>query len=221
MMELYAWRGTVDRRTFLGGLGASFVAGGSLRLAAQCVAVAPGVSGCRLGLRSHFNIVTQNCPERCWAASIAGIFGYNDHPIDQDVIAQTVFRTLACLPSGNTRVLDAVLNHEWTDNNGAKFTAKITGLYDPLNGVTGMDNDDLVSEMRNDNPVLYCNRSHAMVIVGLDYRKDAGGNLVAIDQVHMADPYPGQGFHVLSPAEMLPIGVGGALTYIASVEIDD
>ena len=52
-----------------------------------------------LGLRSHFNIVTQNCPERCWAASIAGIFGYNDHPIDQDVIAQTVFRTLACLPS--------------------------------------------------------------------------------------------------------------------------
>lgn len=211
----------VDRRAFLGGLSAAFVAGSSHRLAAQCVPLAPGVSGCRKGLSSHFQIVTQDCPERCWAASIAGIFKYHDHPIDQDVIAQTVFKSLACRPSGNTTVLDAVLNHEWTDDNGDKFTARISGLYDPLNGVAEMDNDDIVSEMKNDRPVLYCNRSHAMVIVGLDYRKGLGGTTIAIDQVHVADPFPGLGFHVLSPAEMVPMGIGGLLTYVASVEIDD
>lgn len=211
----------MDRRAFLRGLGAAFVAGRSVQLASQCVTVGPGVAGCRKGLKTHFDIVTQNCPERCWAASIAGIFGYQGHAIDQDVIAQTVFGTLACLPSGNTKVLDAVLSHGWTDSDGDKFTATITGLYDPLNGVTQMDNNDLIKEMVNDNPVLYCNRSHAMVIVGLDYRRDAYGNLIAVDQVHVADPYPGMGFHVLSPAEMLPIGLGGALTYVASVDVED
>jgi hypothetical protein len=173
-----------------------------------------------VGLSNHFKIVTQDCPERCWAASIAGIFGYHDHKINQDVIAQTIFRTLACRPSGPTSVLDAVLNHEWTDDDGDKFTAKITGLYDPLNGVTALDNDDLVSEMKDDNPVLYCNTHHAMVIVGLDYRRDTAGNLVAVDQVHVADPWPGNGMHVLSLPEMVPLARGGQLTYLASVDVE-
>jgi hypothetical protein len=168
--------------------------------------------------------VTQDCAERCWAASIAGIFGYHGHPINQDVIAQTIFGTLACLPSGNTKVLDVVLSHDWTDDNGDKFTATITGLYDPLNGVNALDNDDLVSEMKADKPVLYCNTHHAMVMVGMDYRRDAFGNLVAVDQVHIADPMPGaagNGFHVLSIPEMVPAPLGGQLTYLASVDVDD
>jgi hypothetical protein len=212
---------SVDRRVFLTGFGAALAVGSSLRLAAQCTHLAPGVSGCKVELSSHFHIVTQDCAERCWAASIAGIFGYHGHRINQDVIARTVFGSLACIPSGGTRVLDAVLNHQWTDESGDTFTATITGLYDPLNGVTAMDNDDLVSQMRDNKPMLYCNRSHAMVIVGMDYRKDAAGNLIAVDRVHVADPFPGFGFHMLSPAEMVPFQNGGALTYVASVDIDD
>jgi hypothetical protein len=214
----------VDRRIFLSGLGAALAGGASHRLAAQCVLVAPGVAGCTVGLSNHFHIVTQDCPERCWAASISGIFGYLGHPVNQDKIALAVFGpmfgTLPCLSSGNTKVLDAVLSHEWTDDNGVKFNASITGLFDPLNGVAAMDNDDLVSELQNDKPMLYCNRGHAMVIVGIDYRKDMAGNLIAVDRVRVADPYPGQGYHLLSPAEMVPIAFGGALTYVASVDVD-
>jgi hypothetical protein len=211
----------MQRRAFLARFGAALVGSASLRPAAQCTSVAPGVSGCRVGLSDHFHIVTQNCAERCWAASIAGIFGYHDHSIDQDVIAQAIFHTLECKPAGNTKVLDAVLSHQWTDNDGDKFTATITGLYDPLNGISDMDNDDIVSAMKHDKPLLYCNTTHAMVVIGLDYRKLASGELLAVDQVHVADPYPGKGFHVLSPAEMVPLQHGGAMTYLASVDIDD
>lgn len=218
---------SVDRRVFLTNLGAALVCGSSLRLAAEkCEAVAPGVRGCRVGLSDHFPLVVQDCPERCWAASIAGIFGYHGHKINQDVIAQTMFKTLKCLSSGGTKVLDAVLSREWTDDDGNAFKATITGLYDQLNGVTAMDNDDLVSEMKQDNPVLYCNTHHAMVIVGLDYRKDLAGNFMVMDQVHVADPWPGSGtygpgLHVLTHPEMMPLANGGQLTYVASVDVED
>jgi hypothetical protein len=179
-----------------------------------------------VGLRHHFEVVQQDCAERCWAASIAGIFGYQGHKINQDVIAQTIYHTLDCLASKSSAVLNAVLSHQWTDDNGAPFKATIKGLYDPLNGVTDMDNDDLVSEMANNNPVLYCNTHHAMVIVGLDYRKDRAGNFMAMDKVHVADPWPGsgtykEGMHVLTAPEMVPLGQGGQLTYVASVDVED
>lgn len=209
----------MDRRLFLTGLGV-LVASNSFRVAAQCVRINPQALGCRVGLREHFHIVTQDCPERCWAASIAGIFKYNGHSIDQDVIARTMFGTLACRPSGGTKVLDAVLSREWTDDGGAAFTATIKGLYDPLNGIRDLDNNDILSEMKHDNPMLYCNKTHAMVIVGIDYQKDNDGDLIQIDQVHMADPYPGKGFHVLSPSEMRPAVLGGDMMYLASVDVD-
>jgi hypothetical protein len=217
----------VHRRVFLANLGAALVCGNSLRLAAeQCKLIAPGVQGCRVGLSDHFEVVQQDCPERCWAASIAGIFGYHGHKIKQDVIAQTIYHTLACLPPINTKVLNTVLSHEWTDDNGETFKATITGLYDPLNAVTEMDNDALVSEMKGDNPVLYCNTHHAMVIVGLDYRKDLAGNFMRMDEVHVADPWPGSGtyapgMHVLTHQEMVPLAQGGQLTYVASVDVED
>jgi hypothetical protein len=206
---------------FLAGLGASLI-GGALPLAAQqCVPLAPGVSGCNLKLSKTFKIVTQDCAERCWAASIAAIFEYYDHPIDQDVIAQTVFGTVACQGSHDTKVLDAVLDHDWTDSNGDKFTAHITGLYDPLNNLIDMNNGDIISELKQDSPLLYCNTHHAMVIVGVSYRQGAAPNLVAIDRVQVADPFPGQGFHYLSLPEMVPLIDGGQVTYVASVAIDD
>ena len=97
-------------------------------------------------------------------------------------------------------MLDAVLSRRWKDKDDDEFSARISGLYDPLNGVRAMNNAYLISELESDKPILYCNRSHAMVIVGMNYRRDALGNL-AVDQVRVANPYPGMGFHLLSPRE--------------------
>jgi hypothetical protein len=209
----------MNRRAFAAGLGAALLAGGTRGVAADCRVIAPGVTGCTSALASTFRIVTQDCPERCWAASIAGIFGYHGHPISQDAIARTMFGTLACLPSGNTTVLDAVLSRQWVDAKGDEFGARISGLYDPLNGVRAINNAELIAELENDKPILYCNRTHAMVVVGMSYRRDAIGNLV-VDQVRVADPYPGLGFHLLSPREMAPVDLGGDLLFLASVDVD-
>src|ERR1700733_7663213 len=117
----------MDRRVFIASLGAALVSGSALGLAAEeCKGIAPGVLGCTAEVKPPFQIVTQDCAQRCWAASIAGIFGYHDHPISQDVIAKTIYGTLGCLPSISSKILNAVLNHEWTDDNGDKFTASIT-----------------------------------------------------------------------------------------------
>jgi hypothetical protein len=186
-----------------------------------CVSLPQGVQGCSYGGRKHFQIVTQNCPERCWAASMAGIFGYNDHPIDQDTIAQAIFGNLQCKPAQTTGVLNKVLSSVWIDTNGSKFKATITGLYDPANKVIAIDNNDIVSEMQSGSPMLYCNKTHAMVIVGIEYRKDMAGNLIAIDDVRVADPYPTLGIHSLSKIEMLAEHLGGDMTYLASVDVDD
>lgn len=212
----------MNRRLFITGLGGALVGSSSLRIAAQCINIAPGTYGCRVGLGRHFKIVTQDCPERCYAASIAGIFGFHGHKINQDVIAQTVFGTLACKASGGPKVLNAILNHKWTDDDGDEFTATITGLYDPLsNTPPDLDNDDAVSQLKDQKPLLYCNRSHAMVVIGIDYRRNGAGDLLAVDQVHVADPFPGLGFHVLSAKEMVPMEHGGDLTYLASIDVDD
>jgi hypothetical protein len=65
--------------------------------------------GCTLALSRRFHIVVQDCDSRCRAASIAAIFGYHGHSIDQDSIFQTVFGTTICRPAGSSAVLDQVL----------------------------------------------------------------------------------------------------------------
>ena len=211
----------MNRRQLIAGAGAALIASSPLKVLSECVNVPGGLLGCSYGTRKHFQIVVQDCPERCWAASTAGIFGYHGHPIDQDDIAMTIFKTLECKDAGQPAVLTAVLSKVWTDTNGKDFKATVTGLDDPLDGVYGLDNDDIVSSMLAGNPMLYANKTHAMVIVGIEYRKDAMGNLVAIDDVRVGDPFPGKGIRSLSLTETIPINRGGEMTYLASVDVHD
>lgn len=214
----------MNRRGFLSGL-AAVATYAPFALAAQCVPVAPGVIGCTYRLSRHFDIIQQDCLEHCWAASIAGAFGYLGHPMDQDAIASEMFKSPQCLPA-STGVINAVLNHQWVDSNGVNFTGRINGLFDPMNGLVNMDNAGLLAGLRADKPLLYCNASHCMVIVEMDVRMNMYGSLIAIDQVVVADPFGNNGFHQLSAPEMMPMGQPpagmpwGQLTYVASVDVD-
>jgi hypothetical protein len=212
---------TVNRRQLIAGAGAAFIASSPLKVLSACVNIPGGLLGCSYGTRKHFQVVVQDCPERCWAASTAGIFRYHGHPIDQDDIAMDIFKTLACKAAGNPAVLTAVLSKVWTDTNGKDFKSTVAGLYDPLDGVNDLDNDDIVSAMLAGNPMLYANKTHAMVIVGIEYRKNIAGKLIDIVDVRVGDPYPGKGIRSLSTTEMIPINRGGEMTYLASVDVDD
>ncbi len=132
------------------------------------------------------------------------------------MIAQAIFQTKECLPAGSSKVLDAVLSRKWTDYHGANVRATISGLSDPKNGVRRLDNDDVEAELKADRAPLYCNTPHAMAQVGMMFRKDRVGNLLTVDEVTVADPWPGNGFRALSAEEMSP---AGSMTYLAAVEV--
>ena len=214
----------MNRRSFLSGLAAA-AACTPFALAAQCVPTGNGVTVCAYRLSRPFNIVRQNCLAHCWAASIAGAFGYLGHSMDQDVIAMEMFGTPQCLPAP-TGVINAVLSRQWRDSNGVDFIGRINGLFDPMNGIVNMNNAGLLATLQADKPLLYCNASHCMVIVEMDVRMGMYGNLIAIDRVVVADPFGNNGFHPLSMPEMMPKGLPpadmpwGQLTYLASVDVD-
>lgn len=180
-----------------------------------------GAKTCKVTLSEDFTVIEQDCADRCWAASIAGIFGYHGHPITQEKISNEIFGrrlTAQCTSSHGPEVLNVVLNREWTDDNGNSFRAKITGLYDPRDGQASLDNDQVVSELTEDRPLLYCNQTHAMVQIEMEYGQDANGSVNGVSSVIVADPLPRKGRRYLSRREMTP---GDQMTYLAAVTVED
>ena len=100
------------------------------------------------------------------------------------------------------------------------WSEHITAAYDPMNGVNAMNNFEIINELENDRPILYCNTHHAMVGVSIDYfNTPSGPNVVAFG---VLDPWPySPAFHYLSQPEMIPAHMGGQMLFAASVDIED
>ena len=212
----------MNRRHFVGGLAATFLTSSPLVAVAQsCVQLADGTTGCTVSIGPGFKIVVQNCPDHCWAASLSALFGFHGHPIDQNVIARALpsLTPMSCSPSGGSAVLNSVLTSSWTDANGTHFQASISGLFDPAHSITSLPNAGVIAELQAGRPLLYCNTTHCMVQLGMKFRHDNAGNILSVDEVTVADPFPGQGFRILSQAERGPRGIvpGGQMTYLAAV----
>jgi hypothetical protein len=141
------------------------------------------------------------------------------HPIAQETIVRQAFGTNACgsaLPS----VISDVLSSQWTDINNNNFTSKLTASYDFQDNIIDIDNSIIVNELSNNRPLLYANTHHAMVLVSFDYVQTPNGVIQPL-RVGVLDPWPyNQGFHYLSPAEMVPAHMGGQYSFLASVSID-
>lgn len=206
----------MKRRTFLAGAPAALVAR-EARGAVQPVGHSPMGPVLRASVRNPA-VVKQQCPLWCWAASASMIFAAHGHRIDQMVIVQRLFGGLVCAPSGNTTNISAVLSVPWIDAAGRGFRPRVTAGYDVFNGILAIDNAIVVRELAEDRPLLVCNRSHAMALVACDFVvTPAGPNIIAAG---VLDPMPGiPDFHALSPAELVPAHMGGALTYLAAVGV--
>lgn len=169
----------------------------------------------------HPSLIRQNCPQWCWAASIAMIFASHGHTIKQEKIVAATFGGLVCAPSGNPITIARDLSREWTDDNGDKFESRVIAAYDAWNRINTLNNSVIVDQLTDDNPLLYCNTHHAMVNVAVDYVENQWGppNVLAAG---VLDPWPlSPGFHPLQPAELAPAHVGGQLTFLAAVEVND
>lgn len=182
-----------------------------------------GMTSYGLAYRASVNqpaLITQQCAEWCWAASIAMIFASHGHDVDQKVFVQALYgNPLTCAPAGYAINIARALSSSWVDANGQSFQSTVTAAYDANFGVA-INNSVIVDELSNNRPLLYCNTHHAMVVVQADYIPSSTPyGVPSIFSVGVLDPWPYYGFHLLSQPEIYPLNVpGGQMTFLASVQ---
>ncbi|MGB7801315.1 hypothetical protein [Buttiauxella sp.] len=161
--------------------------------------------------------IIQHCELWCWAASIAMIFQSHGHQLDQDVIVRrSINSNMAICTTGTTTTMGNNLSQAWVDSQGIHFNSQVVAAYDIFNGILAINNSVLVNELANDRPLLYANKSHAMVIVSVDYIATPMGP--DVKAVGVLDPWPASpAFHYLSPKEIYPAHMGGDMTFLAAV----
>ena len=163
------------------------------------------------------NIVRQQCPEWCWAASSSMIFSMHGHPLNQMSIVSRVFGGLACM-SGRGITIAQVLSAAWMDDNGQPFRSRLVAAYEFENGVNAINVNFIINELSADRPLLYGNRHHAMVVSQVDYIDTPNGPNV--QGVGVFDPWPwNPPFHSLTPAEIRGQHEGGEMGFLAAVHI--
>ncbi len=204
----------ISRRSLLTGAGAVAISSSKL------LAMKDSVGTLQRAYVAKPQIIKQECPEWCWAASTAMIFAAHGHRTDQKKIVAKVFGGLACKPAGTPLAIAQALSAPWVDDSGQSFQASISAAYDPTDGIMAISNNFIINELANDRPVLYCNTHHAMVIVDFNYVMSPMGP--APQQVGVLDPWPGSpDYHPLSQPEMYGINMapGGQMTFLAAVAL--
>lgn len=131
----------------------------------------------------------QQTPITCWAASIAYVLAYFNHPVDQTTIWQRYYPR----PSlGSPMAMSAALSASWTDTNGQQvtLTSRITNTSGIGTPSIDVDNSDVVDALTNDTPVFYGDRDHAMVLVKVHYQEHPNGVPPTILDGVVWDPNP-------------------------------
>jgi hypothetical protein len=162
---------------------------------------------------------TQQMPEWCWAACISMLFAFYDHPVSQERIVSEVYGSPVNMPAAYGINIAKQLNKTWTDDNGKKFRAILTGAYDFDAHVKSLNNVMLLEELDGDHPMIIGSAGHATVLTAMQYiQTPLGPNVVSCG---VFDPWPGRGARNLTPVEMVPIERGGALRFAATARIKD
>ncbi|HRE87553.1 MAG TPA: papain-like cysteine protease family protein [Myxococcota bacterium] len=145
----------------------------------------------------------------CWAASISMIFGYHGHALPQERIVQSVFGQLVDLPAMNGMVMSRSLARPWVDQRGRRFQAKVR-VFDMHAGQFELDTESIITELREERPMLVGTVGHAMVMTALRYvRTPTGPQVIGVT---VRDPWPGRGRRDLQWHEMQP-------QYLAAVDL--
>ena len=114
-----------------------------------------------------------------------------------------------------------VMNADWIDDNGKPFRSTVVAAYDPFNNIYNLPVKFVIQELNNDNPLLYANRTHAMVLGDFDYIIEPDGNIKPL-RFGVIDPWPfSQPYRFLSWAELVPAHLNGEMKFLAAVHIQD
>ncbi|HEY6873082.1 MAG TPA: papain-like cysteine protease family protein [Geobacteraceae bacterium] len=179
---------------------------------------------CGSGIPSDFIHVAatrnpQYQSEWCWAACISMVFQYYGHPVRQDRIVTEAYGSVVNMPAQPWTLL-AMLNREWVDDNGNKFTCVST----PGSTNTVAAANDLAVNM----PLIIGTQGHAVVLTELQYaalyqQTPFGPQLgpVSITNAIVRDPWPGKGRRSLSVMEWANINFAVQIRVSESRNRDD
>lgn len=188
------------------------VAGSLAHAGERCQPDLYGQVVCEVGIPSdRLEPITsqQAMSQWCWAASISMIFGYHGHALPQERIVQSVFGQLVDLPAMNGMVMTRSLARPWVDLRGRRFQAKVR-VFDMHAGQFELDTEAILTELREERPMLVGTVGHAMVMTALRYVRTPMGPQVIGATVR--DPWPGRGRRDLQWHEMQP-------QYLAAVDL--
>ena len=155
----------------------------------------------------------------CWAACISMVFRYYDHPVSQNRIVEAVYGRTINLPAGTGWNIASQLNRDWRDDNGDTFRARLTAAYDYQARVFAVNNYWIVNQLHEGHPIIIGTAGHAVVGTAIQYYQTPNGPFIT--SIGVFDPWPGRGARTLSPAEMTDVGRGGALQFLATVNVSD
>lgn len=168
------------------------------------------------------DFVYQQKSQWCWAACISMLFDYYDHPLDQRKIVASIYgidpaSRLPNLPKNGIDIARQ-LNRNWIDDNGFPFQVRLTAAYDAALGINQMNNQWIIQSLITDNPIIIGTRGHAMIVARIKYIDTFYGP--NIQSVEVFDPWPGTPFfHPLSLSEMVDVGRGGTVTFLATCQV--
>ena len=159
----------------------------------------------------------------CWAATLEMIFRWHGHPISQQSIVSQTFGA-PVVTTANPLVLINAVNRAYRDDAGRPFQVSAR-VWGPDYGLAQIDNRTLVDSLSRERPLVVCNMSHMMALVGINFVQGSMG--LQVRQAWVADPMLlGQvspdlaaGFRYLLPAEIIPATQGGQLRFVADVSV--
>jgi hypothetical protein len=155
--------------------------------------------------------------EWCWAACISMLFSYYGHPVSQERIVKEAYGVPANIPAISGLVITSELNRTWRDDNDVEFDSSLSAAFDAQMGVAAIDNAIIVQALTDGHPLIMGAFGHATVVAAISYIPTLLGPNVT--GVGVFDPWPGRGARQLTPAEMVPAPLGGALSFLALAEV--
>lgn len=196
----------MDRRRFLSILPALPFAKAS-RAAIRCQEqVGEGLSLCRVGLTTPDRArMARSQPVNsnwCWAACLEMIFAHHGFVVGmQRIVSEAYGRQWNF--GASSRTLAALLSRGWLDDWGRAFATNCDVLWDAASG-SRIEHGAAVAALRlaEGDPLLIGTRSHAMVLVGLDFSHTGTPESLQITRAVVLDPIPGQALRPLTRDEL-------------------
>jgi len=162
----------------------------------------------------------------CWAATISMICDWHGRTISQASIVSQCFGGIVNAPADPFTLISSV-NRTYIDSHGDSFSIG-SQVWSVLHGVAHLNNVGIIQQLSGDRPLVVCNLSHMMALIGVSYPRGS----YTIGEAWVADPalpiaiptgIPGRaplakGFRYLSPAELSPAPYG-QLTFIAALDV--